>query len=105
MFKDMAGMLQKAQKMQEKVQQVQEALKKEEITGSSGAGLVHIVMNGAYEAKSIKIDDSLFDDKEMLEDLITAAINDANRKISEKSSNRMQDLTGGLLPADFKLPF
>lgn len=105
MFKDMAGMMQKAQKMQEKMQEAQDKLKLEEIEGVSGAGLVKLTMNGAYEAKAIQIDDSIMDDKEMLEDLITAAINDANHKINDKNSNQMKDMTSGMLPPNFKMPF
>lgn len=105
MFKDMAGMMKKAQQMQEKMQVAQASFKKEEITGTSGANLVKLTMNGGYEAKHIEIDSTLLDDKEMLEDLITAAINDATKKINEKSANNMQDLTSGVLPEGFKMPF
>ncbi len=105
MFKDMSAMMKKAQQMQQKMQQAQDALKAEYITGTSGAGLVTIDMNGAYEARSVTIDDSTMDDKEMLEDLIASAINDANRKIQDKNKQSMQNLTGGILPNDFKMPF
>ena len=105
MFKDMAGMMQKAQQMQEKMKQAQAQLKQEEVTGSSGAGMVNLVMNGGYEAKSIVIDPSIMDDREMLEDLITSAINDASRKINDKNTSNMQDLTSGILPPGFKMPF
>ncbi len=105
MFKDMAGMMQKAQKMQEKMQAVQNELKQKEVIGSSGAGMVKLTMNGTYQAKSIEIDQGIMDDKEMLEDLITAAINDATLKISDMSANNMQDLTSGMLPPGFKMPF
>ncbi len=105
MFKDMSDVMKKAQQMQQKMQQAQDALKAESTTGISGAGLVAVNMNGTYEAKSVTIDDSAMDDKEMLEDLITAAINDANKKIQAKNTKSMQNLTGGILPNDFKMPF
>lgn len=105
MFKDMSEIMKKAQKMQEKMQQAQEELKLETITGISGAGLVSIVLNGAYEAKSVVINDSVMDDREMLEDLIAAAINDATKKINSKNSNTMQKLTGGMMPGGMKMPF
>ncbi len=101
----MAGVIQKAQKMQEKVQAIQEKLKAEEVTGSSGAGLVTIVMSGAHEAKSIRIENSVLEDKDMLEDLITAAVNDATHKINQKNKENMQNITDGILPSGIKLPF
>lgn len=102
----MGNMMKQAQKMQEKMQQAQEELAQEEITGSSGAGLVSITLNGKHQAKSVSIDESILDDKEMLEDLITAAINDTVAKIAQQNKDKMSDMTADMgLPAGIKLPF
>lgn len=106
MFKGgMAQMMQQAQKMQEEMKKAQKKLEKMEITGSAGADLVKVTITGKHEAKKVEIDDSVMDDKEMLEDLITAAINSAVQKLSEQNSEQMKGLTEGLnLPGNFKLP-
>ncbi len=106
MLKDMAGMMKQAQKMQEQMQKMQEELKIAEVVGNAGADLVSVVMTGGYEAKRVKIDESVLDDKEMLEDLIVAAINDASHKINDKNTKAMRNLTGGInLPPGFRMPF
>ena len=106
MLGDMAGMMKQAQKMQEQMQKVQEELKVAEVVGNAGADLVSIVMTGSYEAKCVKIDESVLNDKEMLEDLIVAAINDASHKINDKNAQAMRNLTGGInLPPGLKMPF
>jgi hypothetical protein len=86
---------------------MQEELANAEVQGESGAGMVKAVMNGRYDVKKIDIDPSLLtEDKEMLEDLIAAAINDAVRKVEANSKNMMKDITGGMdMPAGFKMPF
>jgi DNA-binding YbaB/EbfC family protein len=107
MFKGGIGNIMKqAQKVQEKMQQAQEELAQVEVTGNSGAGLVSLTLNGKYQAKSISIDDSILDDKEMLEDLITAAINDTVEKIATQNAEKMQNVGSDMgLPKGMKLPF
>ncbi|BCL74659.1 nucleoid-associated protein [Jeongeupia sp. HS-3] len=100
-------LMQQAQKMQEKMQQAQEELANVEVEGQAGAGMVKIVMTCSHTVKRVSIDDSLLsDDKDMLEDLIAAAFNDAQRKAEATSQERMSGMTAGLpLPPGFKLPF
>ena len=101
-------MMQQAQQMQKKMEEMQQKLAETEITGKSGGGMVQITMNGKGEAKKIVIDPKLGDpnDKEVLEDLIIAAINDAKTHNEIKMNEEMGKLTGGLgLPAGMKLPF
>ncbi len=99
------NLMKQAQKMQAEVQKTQERLAQEEIAGESGGGLVKVVMNGKHEVRSVSIDDSLMgDDKEMLEDLIAAAMNDASHRVSDKMQQSMSGLTEGMnLPFDLKL--
>jgi DNA-binding YbaB/EbfC family protein len=103
----LGGMLKQAQKLQEEMKKSQERLANEECIGESGAGLVKVTMNGRHEVKRVEIDPSLMaDDKEMLEDLIAAACNDAARRVGEKAQESMAELTAGLpLPPGMKLPF
>ncbi len=102
----MGDLMKQAQQMQEKMQQAQQEIANAEVTGESGAGLVKIVMNGRHDVKQVNIDDSLMsEDKEILEDLIAAAVNDAVRKIESTSQEKMSGLTGGMLPPGFKMPF
>lgn len=108
---NMQQLMQQAQRMQEQMQKqmakTQEELAATELTGESGAGLVKIVMTGRHDVKRVQIDDSLLkEDKEMLEDLIAAAVNDAVRKVEEHSQKKMGSVTAGLnLPPGMKLPF
>jgi len=77
-----------------------------EVTGQSGGGMISVVMTGRHDLRHVNIDDSVMDDKEMLEDLIAAAVNDAVRQIEQKSKGTMSDMKDGLnLPPGFKLPF
>ncbi|MBK1647232.1 YbaB/EbfC family nucleoid-associated protein [Rhabdochromatium marinum] len=101
------NMLKQAQKMQQGMQEAQERLAQEEVTGESGGGMVKITMNGKYEMRKVELDPSLLeDDKDMLEDLIAAAANDAVHRITEKQQASMAELTAGLpLPPGMKLPF
>lgn len=101
------NLMKQAQKMQADMQKAQEDLAKEETTGESGGGMVKITMNGRHEVRRVEIDDSLMgDDKEMLEDLIAAACNDAAHRIEAKTRDQMSSLTAGLnLPPGMKLPF
>lgn len=108
MFKGgMGNMMRQAQKMQENVQKVQEEIANMEVEGQSGAGLVKITMTGRHDVKRVHIDQSLFeDDKEMLEDLIAAAVNDAVRNIESTQKEKMDQATAGMqLPPGFKMPF
>lgn len=101
------NLMKQAQQMQEKMQQAQDDLAKVEVTGESGAGMVKATVTCRNDVKKIEIDDALLsDDKEMLEDLIVAALNDALRKAEEKSQETMGGLTAGMnLPAGMKMPF
>ncbi|MBY5921139.1 YbaB/EbfC family nucleoid-associated protein [Ferrimonas balearica] len=103
----MGNLMKQAQKMQERMQQAQEEIATMEVTGEAGAGMVKITMNGAHNVRRVEIDESLMeDDKEMLEDLIAAAINDAARRVEEGQKAKMAEVTGGMqLPPGMKLPF
>jgi DNA-binding YbaB/EbfC family protein len=108
MFKGgMGNIMRQAQKMQENVQKVQDEIASLEVEGQSGAGLVKITMTGRHDVKRVQIDDSLFeDDKEILEDLIAAAVNDAVRNIESTQKAKMDAATEGMpLPPGFKMPF
>jgi len=105
---DMAGMMKKAQQMQTDMAALQDELHNIMVTGESGAGLVKATASAKGELKALDIDPSIFngDDKEVVEDLILAAIKDAQGKASDKAQEEMTKLTEGLgLPADMKLPF
>jgi len=103
----LGNIMKQAQKMQAELQKAQEQLALEEVTGESGGGLVKIVLNGKHEVRRVTIDDSLIgDDKEMLEDLVAAAFNDAVHRVADKMQQSMSSLTAGLgLPPGMKLPF
>ena len=108
MFKGgMAGLMKQAQEMQDKMQKAQEELANAEVTGESGAGLVSIVMTGRHDVRRVNIDASLLEeDKEILEDLIAAAVNDAVRKVEQNTQESMAGMTAGMqLPPGFKMPF
>lgn len=108
MFKGgMNQLMQQAQQMQEKMAQAQEEVAKAEVTGEAGAGMVKIVMNGRHDVKKVDIDPSvLTEDKEFLEDLLAAAVNDAVRKVENNSKKLMDEVTGGMqMPPGFKMPF
>ena len=105
---DMAGMMKKAQQMQTDMAALQDELHNVMVVGESGAGLVKATASAKGELKALNIDPSIFngDDKEVVEDLILAAIKDAQGKASDKAQEEMQKLTDSLgLPADMKLPF
>ncbi len=103
----LGNIMQQAQKMQEDMKKAQEELEAMEITGESGGGLVKVLMTGKREVVKISIDDSLLgDDKDMLEDLVAAAFNDAVRKVSKMKKEKMSELTSGIpLPPGFQMPF
>jgi len=101
------NLMKQAQKMQEDMQRAQEEIANMEIEGQSGGGLVSVVMNGQHELRKVSIDDSLMgDDKEMLEDLLAAAVNDASQKLGSASQEKLGGLANGMdLPPGMKLPF
>ena len=101
------NLMKQAQKMQEDMQKAQEELANLEVTGQAGGGMVSVVMTGRYDVKRVSIDPSLMkDDKDMLEDLFAAAVNDAVRQVEKRSQERMAGMTAGMsLPPGFKMPF
>ena len=101
-----AGLMKQAQMMQDNMKKAQEQLAQQEVEGQAGAGMVKVVMTCAQEVRRISIDASVMDDKEMLEDLVAAAVNDAVRRGKERSEEKMAGFTAGLnLPPGMKLPF
>ena len=103
----LAGLMKQAQQMQENMKKMQEQLASTEVEGQSGAGLVKVVMTCRHDVKRVSIDDSLLkDDKDMLEDLVAAAVNDAVRRVESTVQDKMSSVTAGMpLPPGFKLPF
>lgn len=102
----LGGLMKQAQQMQEKMAKAQEELASIEVEGESGAGMVKITMTCKHDVRRVKIDASVMDDKDMLEDLVAAAMNDAVRKAEATSQAKMGGLTAGLnLPPGMKLPF
>ncbi|MCR9279960.1 MAG: YbaB/EbfC family nucleoid-associated protein [Pseudomonadaceae bacterium] len=106
-MKGINDLFQQAQGLQEKMANMQEELQRKEVTGESGAGLVKVTLNGQHEAKSVSIDEDVFtEDRQVLEDLIAAAITDASRRLAASQAEAMKNLTGGMsLPPGFKFPF
>ena len=107
MKNQLAGMMKQVQQMQDNVKKVQDSLATIEVEGQSGAGLVKVTMTCKNDVKRVVIDPSLFgDDKDMLEDLVAAAMNDAVRKVESTVAERMSGFTSGMgLPPGFKMPF
>jgi len=107
MKEQLGDIMKQAQKVQEQMQEMQQGLATAEVTGESGAGMVSIVMNGRHDVKRVSIDDSLMsEDKEVLEDLVAAAVNDAVRKVEEHHKDKMSSMSQGFgLPEGFKMPF
>ncbi len=103
----LGNIMKQAQQMQANMAKLQEELARTEVTGQAGGGMVSVIMNGRHEVRRVSIDPSLLgDDKEMLEDLIAAAVNDAVHKVESTSQERMAALTAGMnLPDGFKMPF
>ncbi len=107
-MKNLGQMMKQAQEMQTRLAEMQAKLGEIEITGESGGGLVRVTLSGKAEARRVSIDPSLAgaDDREVLEDLLVAAFNDAKGKVEAHVAEKMKDLTGGLeLPPGFQLPF
>ena len=103
----MGDMMKKAQKMQEEMQKAQEEIAKAEVTGEAGAGLVKVTMNGRHDVRKVDIDSSLMtEEKDILEDLLAAAVNDAVRRVEENQKEKMSGMMSGMgLPPGFKMPF
>jgi DNA-binding YbaB/EbfC family protein len=103
----LGNIMQQAQKMQEDIKKAQEEIAGMQVQGESGGGLVTIIMTGKREARKVTIDDSLVsEDKDMLEDLVAAAINDAVNKVAKMKKEKMSEITAGLpLPPGFQMPF
>jgi DNA-binding YbaB/EbfC family protein len=102
----LGGLMKQAQMMQENMKKMQDQIALMEIEGESGAGMVKVVMTGKYEVRRVHIDPSVMDDREMLEDLIAAAVNGAVHKVEATTAEKMSGFTAGLnLPPGMKLPF
>ena len=102
----LAGLMKQAQQMQENMKKVQEQLAETEVEGQSGAGMVKVVMTCRHDVKRVTIDESLLkDDKDMIEDLVAAAVNDAVRKVEKTTQEKMSGLTAGFDLPGLKLPF
>ena len=100
------NLMKQAQKMQADMQKAQEEMANIEVTGQAGGGLVSVTRTCRHDVKRVTIDDSVMDDKEMLEDLVAAAVNDAVRQVEKTTEEKMSGLTAGMgLPGGFKLPF
>lgn len=99
--------MKQAQAVQEKMQQAQEQMAKLEVTGEAGAGMITVTMTGRHDVRRVHIDPSLLnEDKEILEDLVAAAVNDAVRRVEAEQKQQLSSLTGGMsLPEGFKMPF
>ena len=106
-MKGLGQLMRQAQEMQANMQKAQEELASTEVEGQSGGGMVKVRMTCKYEVRRVEIEPNLIgDDKDMLEDLVAAAVNDANRKVEVTVQEKLSSLTGGLqLPEGLKLPF
>jgi len=104
---DINNLMKQAQQMQEKMTKMQEQAASAEVTGESGAGMVKVVMTGRHDVRKVMLDPSLLkEEKEFLEDLLAAAVNDAVRKVEAQAKTAMSSMTGGMdLPPGFKMPF
>jgi DNA-binding YbaB/EbfC family protein len=102
---NIAELMQQAQKVQENMKQAQAELARLEVTGQAGGGLVSVTMSGEHAVKRVVIDPEVADDREMIEDLVAAAVNDAVNRVQQAKQEKMKGLTGGLpLPPGFTLP-
>ncbi len=104
---DISDLMQQAQNMQAQLQKAQEEIARAEVRGEAGAGLVSVLMTGRHDVRRVSIDDSVFlENKDVLEDLLAAAVNDAVRKVEARNRDAMSGLASGFnLPPGFKLPF
>jgi len=103
----LGDLMKQAQKMQADMQRLQEEIARTEVTGEAGGGMVRVVMTGRHDVRKVDIDDALLgEDKAMLEDLLAAAVNDANRRVEALSKDKLSGVTAGIeLPGGMKLPF
>lgn len=103
----LGNLMRQAQEMQEKMQKAQEELANLEVTGDAGGGMVRVIMNGRHEVRAVQLDPSMdMEDRELVEDLIAAAVNDAVQRVRTATEERLKDLGGGMgLPPGMKLPF
>ena len=101
------NIMKQAQEMKVNMEKAKKELSETEVIGQSGGGMVKVIMNGNHEVNRVEINENLMkDDKEMFEDLVTAAINDANRRVEKITQERMSNVTSNMsLPTDMKLPF
>jgi DNA-binding YbaB/EbfC family protein len=103
---NLAGLMQQAQKMQQEMQKAQEEMANMIVTGEAAGGLVKVTMTGKHAVRRVEIDPSLLADHEMLEDVVTAAVNDAVNRVATTLQDRMSEMTAGIpLPPGMKLPF
>lgn len=103
---NLAGLMQQAQKMQAEMQKAQEELARLTVVGEAAGGLVKVTMTGKHGVRRVEIDPSLLEDREMLEDVVAAAINDAVNRVASTMQERMSEVTAGIpLPPGMKLPF
>lgn len=107
MTPDLGDLMKQAQQMQEQFQKKQEEIANTEVTGESGAGMVKVTMTGRHDVRSVQIDPSLLsEDKEILEDLLAAAVNDAVRRVENINKENMANMASGFgMPPGFKMPF
>jgi DNA-binding YbaB/EbfC family protein len=102
---NIAQLMQQAQKVQEDMKRAQAELADLEVTGEAGGGLIKVTMTGQHEVKRVAIDPDVADDREMVEDLVAAAVNDAVNRVQQSTQDKMKGLAGGLpLPPGFTLP-
>ena len=102
----LGGLMKQAQQMQEDMKKAQEELATIEVEGQAGAGMVKVQMTCKYDVRRVNIDDSVMDDKEMLEDLLAAAVNDAVRRVETTTQEKMSGVTSGFnMPPGMKMPF
>lgn len=102
----LGGLMKQAQQMQKNMQQAQAELATIEVEGTAASGMVKVIMSCAHEVRRISLDDSVLSDKEMLEDLLVLALNDAEKRVAEKTEQRMSGFGAGMgLPPGMKLPF
>ncbi len=102
----LGGLMKQAQMMQQNMQKAQAELATVEVEGQAGSGMVKVIMTCAHEVRRVSLDDSVLDDKDMLEDLIVLALNDAMKKVEATTQQRMSGFTAGMgLPPGMKLPF
>lgn len=103
----MGNLMKQVQQMQTKMQKLNEEVDQSEVTGEAGAGLVTVIMTGKHDVKKVSVDDSVLkEDKDLLEDLLAAAVNDASRKVEAMREEKMASATAGIpLPPGMKLPF